>query len=221
MRAPSYIDVHFAPHPHPLVIPADQRGQIPARVLRPSHNTQKNRAARLLTATDAAEYGPRSAAERRSGSSLSVRGRRWQANYAARQSKRSVFTYTSRIRYQLSARWWLSVIKGSETLDRADNPSVKCAPVLRSWKCKLHKRNRQIHQENDPNHFEHKHDTNRHSRPNTLEPLFSRHRCGAAHGRRSGVGIWRLQLCAKTSRLLCGLPVSIRVLFEQRGSVLK
>jgi hypothetical protein len=34
------IDVNFAPHPHRRGL-ADQNGQIPARVLQPSHNTQK------------------------------------------------------------------------------------------------------------------------------------------------------------------------------------
>jgi hypothetical protein len=32
---------HFAPHPHHVVIPADQSGQIPARVLRLSHSAKK------------------------------------------------------------------------------------------------------------------------------------------------------------------------------------
>ena len=38
---------HFAPHPHHVVIPADQSGQIPARVLRLSHSAKKNRSALL------------------------------------------------------------------------------------------------------------------------------------------------------------------------------
>ena len=50
----AYVDFNFAPHPHPRGL-ADQSGQIPARVLQPSHNTQKNRATRLLTATDVTE----------------------------------------------------------------------------------------------------------------------------------------------------------------------
>jgi hypothetical protein len=48
------IAVNFAFHPHRRGL-ADQSGQIPARVLQPSHNTQKNRATRLLTATDATQ----------------------------------------------------------------------------------------------------------------------------------------------------------------------
>jgi len=62
----AYVDVNFAPHPHPHGL-ADQSGQIPARVLQPSHNTQKNRATRLLTATDATgplRFGGLSAAQR-------------------------------------------------------------------------------------------------------------------------------------------------------------
>jgi hypothetical protein len=34
---------HFAPHPHRAVIPADQSGQIPARVLRLSHSAKKSK----------------------------------------------------------------------------------------------------------------------------------------------------------------------------------
>jgi len=48
------IDVNFAPHPHRRGL-ADQSGQIPACVLQPNHNTQKNRATRLLTATKATQ----------------------------------------------------------------------------------------------------------------------------------------------------------------------
>jgi hypothetical protein len=89
------IAVKFAPHPHRRGL-ADQSGQIPARVLQPSHNTQKNRATRLLTATDAMQrvtaalrgaergstlqVGPRSPAQRRSGSSLPVKGAARRAN---------------------------------------------------------------------------------------------------------------------------------------------
>jgi hypothetical protein len=46
---------HFAPHPHHVVIPADQSGQIPTRVLRLSHSAKKNRSALLGGATGATE----------------------------------------------------------------------------------------------------------------------------------------------------------------------
>jgi|ERR1700730_9197899 len=103
-----------------VVIPADQGGQIPARVLQPSHNAQKSgrsfadgdrrygmnvvacdRCASGAERGSTPQVGPRSPAERRSGSSLSVKGAA-VAGELARRANRSGLLLPTRLAFVTS-----------------------------------------------------------------------------------------------------------------------